>query len=190
MKPAAKKRLLQELGWIASMGALLTLLLGVAVVKLDSSKARTRALHEGNKSKLELLRGRELSMQEQESLRSTEAILEEWVEAAASQSDRITAISAAAAVAGVTLMSLRDLDTQTSEDGWVVTYSHSVSGLGDYQQIATFLDELYDDPGMVTVQGLEIEHGEEAGVGQVLASMRVNWVAPSDPIAPREEVKR
>lgn len=179
MKRIPGKQARKEFCWFATLAALVMLLFGVAYVKLSASRARTRDLSRAIDIKLDTLRQSERSEADSLDLATKEETLTAWRTAASNPSARISAISTAAESAGITVMSLRDLDTIESEDGLVATFGHSLRGVGTYKQIGVFLDALYAAPEMIAVEGLELARDDESGPGRVEASMRVTWHAPA-----------
>ena len=180
MKGRLRNDLLGNLGWFAGLALVLGLLIGGSLVWLNSGKARGASLSQEIEAKQEALRRHALSAADIASQQNMEALIVEWQGMIANESRRIAELSAAARKAGVSLVSLRSLDRELTDDG-LVSCSHRLKAVANYRQLALFFEGIYAASGMAAIDELEIEHQGDTSSDQLEASLLITWYAPGTP---------
>lgn len=111
--------------------------------------------------------------------RAGQALLAASREMVDHETARVSALSKVARENGVTIVSLESLAPDRSEDGRIVSCSHTLRGRGELRQVAAFMDGVYRVRGMAAIDQLSIGR-EEAPPNQLVADLRVTWHAPSE----------
>lgn len=178
MTGKVRSGLLGNFGWFAGLALVLGLLIGGSLAWLNSEKARTAALSQEIAAKQDALRRNALLAADMTGQRDKEAAIVEWQEMIADESLRIAELSAAASEAGVSLLSLRSLDRELTDDG-LVSCSHRLNAVANYRQLAHFFERIYAMDGMAAIDELDVEHRAGTQTDQLEASLLVTWYAPS-----------
>ncbi len=178
MMGRARSDLFGNLGWFAGLALVLVLLIGGPLVWLSSGKARAASLNQEIELKQEALRRYALAAADRTSQQNMDAAIVEWQEMIANESRRIAELSAAANKAGVSLVSMRSLDRELTEDG-VVSCSHRLNAVASYRQLAQFFEGIYAMSGMAAIDELQVEHQAGTSQDQLEARLLVTWYAPS-----------
>lgn len=183
MKPGVRQALWVNGLWIGGVLLVVLGLVGGSILSLHRARTTVAALSQdvlNQQLQVGLLpdvdvRNAELALASQ--------TLDLWSDLVGSEARRVSELSAAARAAGVTLMSLSGIDSRRHDTDTVITSSHKLEALGNYQQLARFLTAVYGAKGMLSVRNVTLVPGAATGPGVLRASMTVVWCAPgSDPV--------
>lgn len=175
MSSNLRKPVLSSLGWCAACVLVVGALLGGALIRLNSRRARVAG------QELEIVNKRDQLDRHDESLQgalhSLEEALLESAQLTASESRRIAELSGVARKTGVKLLAMRSIEAPENEEGPTLRRTHEIMGQGTYRQIAEFLDGLYASRGMASVDKFKIERDDADPVHLLRASLAVAWHA-------------
>jgi len=186
MNARLKKGVLVNAGWFLGLGLTLVALIGASFLRLNARKARLLELQQTVEHKLESLRQGVGPASLEREQAGAKALSSEWLAMVTSESRMVSELSEAARRAGVTLVDIKCLAQELSEDGMVVSVTHELGALGSYRELGRFLSGLYRCSGAVGIDGLEIEREAHAVAAELKASLRVTWYA-NGPGKPAED---
>lgn len=145
---------------------------------------------------LDVIRGRAIADGSEVEAMLADQFLE-WQDMVDDETLRVDALSRAAQEADVTIVSLRGLGAQQAllvdededelddldeeeelEEPTVIAMAHEIEVAGGQQQLAQFLDGIYQSPGRMAIDDLIIVPGTE---DQLRASMLVRWYGAAPP---------
>ena len=187
MNARLKKGVLVNAGWFLGLGLTLVALIGASFLRLNVRKGRMLELQQTVEHKLQSLRQSSARASVEHDQAGVQALLSEWRAMVTSESRMVSELSATARRAGVTLVDIKCLAQELSEDGLIVSVTHELGALGSYRELGRFLSGLYRCSGAVGIDQLEIEPEAHATAAELKASLRVTWYA-NGPDKPAEEI--
>lgn len=179
MSSNTETRMGPHLVWLLAPGVIFMAVLGSLAYFLDHRKAGIADLSmqvAAQHAELEAQR----NGHEAPSALDPAQVLAECSALIASEPLRVAELSAAAREAGVSLISIRGIDSEETADSTVVERGHQVQANGSYAQIAMFLDGVYALRGLAAIDELSIEPAHDPNNG-LQASLEVNWFGLAAP---------
>lgn len=177
MRADLRRRLIADTLWLVTLSTLvLTLILG-PLLWLRDHRDRVRSGASQVKLQEQQVEGLQDSFDSRSRLVGLETALDVWRGMIDDESSRIAQLSAAAREAGVKIVSLESTGKKLLPVTGVVSCSHIVRGIGNYRQLARFLDRICAEQEMVAVDQLEIREENDSGPGVLNASFQISWYA-------------
>jgi hypothetical protein len=164
---------------IAGLLALVCYFVARPVTRLQSAHEDMQELTRGVNIKGNELSKISIPVEDRISQEVVEEALEEWEALAASESERIAALSLAARDSGVMIVSLESLPPTEDPARGLASRAHRLAGVGSYRQLAEFVDGVTSSRGMVLLDDLTIEPFDGKDPDSLRASLSVTWIAPS-----------
>ncbi len=175
MNAKLKKDVLVNLGWLCGVPLALGLLVAASAMQLNAEKSRLADLKRqvaGKEASLQLMQAQTVDNVDRAAL---ESALSESVDMIASESRRVSLLSDTAQRSGVTFVAIRSLDQELRQDGRALSVSHELEAVGSYSELGQFFSRLHDAPGVIGIEGFEIDRDEDASGDELRASLTVTW---------------
>lgn len=178
MKLSTRNLVVVNALWIVSLTAVLFVLVGGSIARINASQKVVRALESDIDAQQRELAVYPDSMSSVEELALLDGTLAECRRMADSQAVRIAALSASARKAGVTIVEMESLEPRVIDQGHGISCTHRLVGTGNYQQLAEFLENVSVISELNSINEVELSHGEKADGESLRASFFVTWFAP------------
>ncbi len=179
MKSTLQKNVRQNVAWFLGLFLLVGALLGGTAWRLNQRRGTVRGLQSSIDSKMATLGA--MPRLDSGSAEEDSSRLESWRELQENEPRRLAEISRAARSSGITLTSVKNAQGTRIEAGAIRSAAHELIGVGNYRQVASFLDHLSAAEGVPSIERLELRPEEDRGEGILQASVEVRWFAPGRP---------
>lgn len=185
MKSGIRSELIKNAAWLGGVAILLVGVVSIGAMRLGARQDRVSELRGEVQFKPAALAARPELAGEMDRLQTVDEQLADWGEMVDVEGQRIAELVGVAREAGVRITSLSNADAEHSEDGAVTRASHEVEGVGEYRDIAAFLDGVYGARGLAGVDEVHIGPDDTPGSRLLQTSLLVTWYAegPGEPVS-------